>query len=84
MGEGPGEERGSGPLPGRFGGWDVDRGLIMVVGGWFAKELLLHLLTGGCGIPWPGYTCVSTEGWDREERLLRNLVWFFNPGLTFV
>ena len=56
----------------------------MVVGGWFAKELLLHLLTGGCGIPWPGYTCVSTEGWDREERLLRNLVWFFNPGLTFV
>lgn len=84
MGEGPGEERGSGPLPGRFGGWDVYEGLIMVVGGWFAKELLLPLLKGGCGIQWPGYTCVSTEGWDREERLLRNLVWFFNPGLTFV
>lgn len=72
VGEGPGEEReGSGPDPGRFGGWDGYReGLAMVVGCWFAKELLLPLLTGGC----PGYTCVSPGGWARGERLLRTFV----------
>lgn len=53
VGEGPGEEReGSGPVTGRFGDWDVYReGLIMAVGCWFAKELLLPLLTGRCGLP---------------------------------
>lgn len=80
MGDGPGKERdGSGTAPVRFGVWGMCGRCLM--GTWFAKELLLALLTAGGGIAWPEYTGASPRPWVRRRNIIKDpwLLRFYLP-----